>query len=74
MAAIYKEPGILARAWRALTKPTMKSKIMRSVLVGAPTAAIAKLLGAGWGTSLGVGAVAGTAAWHAPRLDVNYLV
>lgn len=65
-------PGILDKVLRGITSSSKGSKITRALLAGVPVAAIAKLVGAGWGTSAAIGAGAGTAAWFAPKLSEKY--
>ena len=65
-------PGALQKLLRGITSSSTGSKVTRALLAGLPIAAVAKLLGAGWGTSAVLGAGAGTAAWHAPKLSKKY--
>lgn len=71
-SSVTVEPGVLFKILRGITSSSKGSKITRAILAGLPTAAIAKLLGAGWGTSAVLGAGAGTAAWYAPKLSKKY--
>lgn len=66
------EPGVLQKLLRGLTSSSTGSKVTRALLAGLPAAAIAKLLGLGWGASAAIGAGSAGAAWYAPKLSKRY--
>lgn len=66
------QPGVLQKLLRGITSSSTGSKVTRTLLAGLPITTIAKLLGAGWGTSAALGAGAGAVAWHAPKLSKKY--